>query len=328
MLQLAVQAVSRYGITSVQTDDYCVFRAIPWQTVNEAYRELEAEGKLCVRVTEQCNFADPASLQAFLEAEKGPDTERFRLGPVKLLGDGSLGSRTAYLSRPYRTGEGCGLSLFEPETLKEMVMMAHAHGRSVAVHAIGDACLDEVLDAVEAAMAAQPRRDVRHGIVHCQISREDQLARIARLGLQVYAQTIFLDYDNHIVEELVPPELAAHSYSWKTLMKKGACVSNGSDCPVELPDVMAGIECAVTRRSRDGCGPFLPQEAFSVKEALDSYTAAGAWASFEETRKGSIREGMLADSEILSADPSVTEAEELHEIRAEAVYLSGKQVNG
>ena len=184
----------------------------------------------------------------------GKGSEFFRTGPLKLLGDGSLGSRTAHLSQPYLTG-GCGMSLFPPDELKRMITFAHRNGMQIAVHAIGDACLDEVLDALEEAMTAHPRPDPRHGIVHCQVSRADQLERIARLGLHVYAQSIFLDYDDHIVEKLVPPALAAHSYSWKTLLKKGVCVSNGSDCPVELPNVLAGIECAVTRRSLDGTGP-------------------------------------------------------------------------
>ena len=66
-------------------------------------------------------------------------------------------------------------------------------------------------------------------------------------------------------------------------MKNGVSVSNGSDCPVELPDVMAGIQCAVTRKNLDGdLGPYLPEEAFTVQEALDSYTKASAYASFDE----------------------------------------------
>ena len=317
--------MSACGVTSVQTDDYSTFRAVPWQEINAAYRELEEAGEMRVRVTEQCNFTDPESYAAFLRQEQPGGSAHFRLGPLKMLGDGSLGSRTAHLTKPYLGGDGaCGFSLFPPETMKRMVRLAHENGRSVAVHAIGDACLDEVLNAIEEAMRAQPRGDVRHGIVHCQISRADQLERIARLGLHVYAQSIFLDYDNHIVEKLVPPALAAHSYSWKTLLGKGVTVSNGSDCPVELPDVMKGIECAVTRRSFDGCGPFLAEEAFTVQEALDSFTKAGARASFEEDQKGCIREGQFADFVILSADPFLTPPGDLHKIRVLQTCLGGE----
>ena len=330
MLKLAMEQVNRYGITSVQTDDYSTFRRVPWQRINEAYRELEETGLMSVRVTEQANFTNLSDLQELIRREKPEKgTDHFRIGPLKLIGDGSLGSRTAHLSMPYLGGEGeKGFSLFDPGDLKQMVSCANDHGMSVAVHAIGDACLDEVLDAIEEALDKNPREDHRHGIVHCQISREDQLKRIARLNLHVYAQSIFLDYDNHIVEKLVPEELTKTSYSWKTLLNSGVCVSNGSDCPVELPDVMAGIQCAVTRKSFDGTGPFLLEQAFTVKEALDSFTKNGARASFEENKKGRIEKGMLADFVILDKDPFETEPDEIRNIRIRSTYLGGKKVFG
>ena len=329
MLRRAVKAVHAYGITGVQSDDYSTFRGVPWQTINQAYRELEAAGELCLDVTEQCNFTELAELKAFVEAGyvTGAGSDGFRIGPLKMLGDGSLGSRTAHLSLPYLgTERERGFSLFSPEHLKAMIGYAHTQGMQVAVHAIGDACLDEVLDAIEAALKDNPRADHRHGIVHCQISRPDQLERIARLGLHVYAQSIFLDYDNHIVEKLVPPALAESSYSWKSLLNKGVSVSNGSDCPVELPDVMAGIECAVTRTSLDGTGPYLPAEAFTVQEALDSFTAASARAAFREDTRGALRPGYQADFVLLSANPFRTEPKKLHEIRVMATYYRGQCV--
>ena len=84
-------------------------------------------------------------------------------------------------------------------------------------------------------------------------TRPDQLRRIAKLGLHVYAQSIFLDYDIHIVRQRAGDELADSSYSWRTLMNLGTTDSNGSDCPVENPDVLGGIQCAVTRQDLAGC---------------------------------------------------------------------------
>ena len=171
-----------------------------------------------------------------------------------------------------------------------------------------------------------PRDDHRHGIVHCQITRPDQLSRIRALGLHVYAQSVFLDYDNHIVESRAGAKLAASSYSWKTLKDSGVSVSNGSDCPVELPDVMRGIECAVTRTSLDGTGPYLPEQAFTVKEALDSFTTLGAEASFEEFRKGRIAPGYAADFTILEQNPFEVSGRMLHTIAVCSCYLGGKCV--
>ena len=331
MLRRAAAAANRYGVTSVQTDDYQTFPGVTWETVNAAYRELKEAGELSVRVCEQANFADLGELSRFISAGNttGAGDERFRIGPVKLLGDGSLGSRTAYLSRPYADDPDTrGLLLFSVERLNAMVEHAHAHGMQLAVHAIGDACLDAVLDAFERALAAHPRADHRHGVVHCQITRPEQLERIRALGLHVYAQTIFLDYDNRIVEKRVGPELAATSYSWKALMDGGVSVSNGSDCPVELPDVMAGVQCAVTRASLDGTGPYLPEQAFSVLEALDSYTCRGAEASFEEALKGRVAPGQLADFVMLSEDPFDAPPARLRGIAVEGCWLGGERVFG
>ena len=164
--------------------------------------------------------------------------------------------------------------------------------------------------------------------MHCQITRPDQLERIRDLGLHVYAQSIFLDYDNHIVEKRAGKALAATSYHWKTMADMGVSVSNGSDCPVERPDVMTGIECAVTRTSLDGTGPYLPDQAFTVREALDSFTLRGAEASFEEKTKGRIAPGYLADFTVLSENPFETDPFRLHGIRVDGCWLGGKRVYG
>ena len=329
MILAACRALNAQGITSSQTDDYSTFRAVPPSVMDEAYRELAAEGRLTVRVNEQTNFASLDALRAYAEAggRTGKGDELFRTGPVKIIGDGALGARTALLSRPYADDPGAaGLPLYSREELTALIAYAHAHGLQTAVHAIGDQCLDWVLDALEQAQAAHPRPDCRHGIVHCQITRPGQLDRIAQLGLHVYAQSIFIDYDIQIVEARVGPELAASSYSWKTLLDRGVTVSNGSDCPVETPSVLSGIQCAVTRRTLGGRGPYLPGQAFTVRQALDSYTIAGARASFEEHCKGRIAPGFLADFVVLGQDPFAVPPEALHSIPVLAAYLGGRPV--
>ena len=325
-IHTACKDLNRRGITSCHSDDYCVFRQIPWQTVNEAYQELEAEGALTVRVREQANLTTVPDLMEFIRTDH-PATDRFSMGPLKLLGDGALGARTALLSRPYADESGTrGLSVFTGAQFDELIGTAHAHGMQAAVHCIGDACLDLVLDAIEKAQTAHPRADARHGIVHCQITRPNQLERIAKLKLHVYAQSIFLDYDIHIVQERAVDELAQSSYSWKTLLDLGATVSNGSDCPVEAPDVLAGIQCAVTRQDLHGCTPYLPKEAFDLKEALDSFTQAGAFASFEEHTKGKIAPGHCADFVVLGDDPFQTAPAKIKDIPILQTWLEGKQV--
>ena len=330
LIRLGIQALNSYGVTSVQSDDFCAFRSVPWQTIKEAYHELEESGELTVRVYEQSNFTSLEALKKFVEAGNitGKGTDYFKIGPLKMLGDGSLGARTAYLSQPYADDPTTrGIPIFTQEEMDSMIGYAHENGMQVAVHSIGDATMDMVLDAVEKAQKKHPRENCRHGIVHCQVTRADQLERLAKLHMHIYAQSIFLDYDIHIVERLVGKERAATSYSWKTLMEKGCVVSNGTDCPVENPNALAGIQCAVTRTTlSDHVGPYLPKEAFSVKEALDSYTINGAVASFEEDKKGRIAPGFLADFVILDGDPFAVDPFEIKDIPVLATFVGGEKV--
>jgi predicted amidohydrolase YtcJ len=330
MIRSACRTLNSYGVTSCQSDDYCVFAELPWQTVNEAFRELEESGELTVRVYEQANLTSLGALKEFVAAgnRTGEGTDRFKIGPLKMLGDGALGARTAFLSAPYADApDTTGLSVFTQETFDEMIGYANREGMQVAIHAIGDACLDRVLSAIDKALAECPREDHRHGIVHCQITRADQLKAMAEKKLHIYAQSIFLDYDIAIVADRVGTDRASTSYSWKTLKNLGATVSNGTDSPVELPFALGGIQCAVTRSNLAGTAPvYLPHEAFSVEEALYSYTAAGAYASFEETVKGMIQPGMLADFVVLGADPFRVDPHTIKDIPVLAAYLAGDKV--
>lgn len=205
-----------------------------------------------------------------------------------------------------------------------MILCAHEHGMQIAVHAIGDACLDDVLCAYEKALKKHPRADHRHGIVHCQVTRREQLQKMIDRSLHIYAQSIFLDYDSRIVENRVGKSLAETSYHWKTLLRGGLTVSNGTDCPVEHPDPLRGITCAVTRAplARPDA-PYLPEQRFSVAEALDSYTLAGAKASFEEHVKGMIAPGMLADFSVLEKSPFSVPPASIQDIKVLETYLGG-----
>ncbi len=329
-IRKACRALNQVGVTSCHSDDLCVFDAVTWQEVLEAFREVKEEGGLTVRVNEQSQLTDLAQLQDFLDSglTTGVGDEWFRIGPLKMLGDGSLGARTAYLSGEYADEPGeKGLAIFTQEQFDEMIALANRHHMSAAVHAIGDGILDRVLNAYEAAFREYPREDHRSGVVHVQLTRPDQLERMKKLNLHSYVQTIFLDYDSHIVRERAGEELAASSYAFRTLRAGGGHVSNGTDCPVEWPDPMRGVQCAVTRQPLDASlPPYRPEEAYSVEEALQIYTWEGAYASFEEAFKGRIAPGMAADFVILSADPFETPSQELALIRTLRTFLAGKCV--
>lgn len=336
LLVLAMRELNRRGVTSVQSDDLAAFPGVPYETVLEAYRELEKEGQMTVRVYEQCLLPTMERLNDFLARgyRTGQGTEIFKIGPLKLLADGSLGARTAFLSAPYEDGneedggrKTRGIAIYSQEELEKLVCTADRAGMQIAVHAIGDGAMEMVMAAYERAAKENPeRKDRRHGIVHCQITTGRLLEAFRRLKLHAYIQSIFLDYDNRIVEARVGKERAKETYQFKTLLSMGVTVSNGSDCPVERPDVMAGIQCAVTRAALDGTKPFLPEQALTVEEAIETYTAMGAYASFEEKEKGTLSVGKAADFTVLDRDIRACEVGTIQDTAILETYLGGRCV--
>lgn len=323
----AAKSLNSYGITSVQSDDYCTFKDVEFEVINDAYKELSEAGLLTLRVYEQCKLNDIHILKDFINKgnRTGMGDKMFKLGPLKIVADGSLGSRTAYMSKPYNDDpDNCGLPLYTDEELKEMTICADSNGMQIATHAIGDACLDQILNAYKEVIHDENR--LRHGIVHCQIMRKDQLKQMCDMNLLAYIQSVFLDYDNHIVYARAGKELAESSYNWKTLLNGKCNVSNGSDAPVEIPDVLKGIQCAVTRTSLDGTGPYLIDQAFDIKEAIDSFTVSGAYASFEEDYKGQIKKGYLADFVVLADNPFKVDKTQIAKIKVLNTYMNGKCV--
>lgn len=326
----ACQNLNTYGVTSAQTDDFIVFPKISYQEVIDAFTELEAEGRLSVKIYEQAQLVDLRELTEFVEKgyNTGVGSNYFKIGPLKLLGDGSLGARTAYMSEPYADDPStCGIPVYTQAQFDEMIGYAHAKGMQVAVHAIGDQIMVMIVEAIEKALVENPREDHRHGIVHCQITTKELLEKFKTLNLHAYIQSIFLDYDIHIVEQRIGEERAKATYNFKTLMDSGVVTCNGSDCPVELPNVLEGIQCAVTRTTLDGkMGPFLKEQALSIEEAIASYTMMGAYSSFEEASKGSIECGKWADFVVLDTNPLLTDANRLKEIQVVATYVDGNCV--
>ncbi|MBQ2991087.1 MAG: amidohydrolase [Clostridia bacterium] len=328
-LCLAMAHVNRFGVTSVHSDDFSS-AAVPFETIIEAYQELKAEGRMTVRVTEQCLLPTLDLLNRFLERGyiTGWGDEWFRIGPLKLLTDGSLGARTAFLQSPYSDlPDTSGIPIYNQAELDAIILRAHSAGMQIAAHAIGDAAAEQVLQAIEKASALCPRENARHGIVHCQVLNSNQVRRMRALNMHAYIQPVFLDYDTQIVYDRLGSR-ADDAYPCRSFSRLNVTFSSGSDCPVEQPDVLKGIQCAVTRKpvSRSQERPYLIDEALSVSDALRSFTLSGAYAGFEEALKGCIAAQQLADFTILELNPLQTSPDSIHLIRVCGVYTGGKKV--
>ena len=244
MLTGAIEDLRYHGISEVHTDDFTALSDRNYEKVIQAYTELDNEGKLKAKVVQQCLLQSKEELEGFLEKghRMGQGTENFKIGPLKLLLDGSLGARTAYMREDYHDDPGNrGIRIYSDLDLQELVDMANGEGMDVIMHAIGDAAVDQAMDAIDLTRKKYPRANARHGIVHCQITSPDQLDRMARLNIVVYAQPIFWRDDSKILESRVGKEKASTSYNWKGMQDRGIEVLAGSDAPVVEFDVKENI---------------------------------------------------------------------------------------
>lgn len=316
------------GVTSVQSDDF-LYAPRPYELMEELLR-LSRQGTLQLRIGEQVVLPTWEDMDRFFDQERldgGFGDRRVKYACIKLLADGSLGARTAYLLRPYADApETCGLPIYRQEELTRLVCRAHGHNMAVAIHAIGDGAVQMCQNAIRQARDTMPWYRPRHGIVHCQITEQAQVRAFRELELIAYVQPVFLDYDIHIVKERVGQALADTSYAFRDYMEEGVCTAFGTDCPVEDFDPMRGIYCAVTRRDLQGRGPYRPDQAVTRRQALYAYTAAGAYASRDEDWKGRIAPGFAADFITVDHDLLTCPAREILQTRVTRTFIDGKPV--
>ncbi|HEY77279.1 MAG TPA: amidohydrolase family protein [Thermoflexia bacterium] len=242
-----------------------------------------------------------------------------RIGGCILL-DGDVGPRTAALSEPYADDpENYGVLYHTQEEVDAFVLKAHRVGLQVAMHAVGDAAVEQALNAYEAALTAYPRDDHRHRIEHCEIIREDQIQRAQRLGVALAIQPPFNHYWPHTVYY---PSLGEER-AWKvdpvrTLMRPGLLVAGGSDSTVTPLGPLIGVHAAVNHSN--------PAERVSVQEGLELYTINAARIAFQEADRGSLEVGKLGDLVVLAADPFRVDPGEIKEIPIEMTVIGGEIV--
>lgn len=317
------------GLTGIYSDDFGT-GGYSMHVVSEAYRRLEAEGRMPVRVVEQCALPDDESWNEFLNAgfTYGQGTDYFRIGPRKLYSDGSLGARTAWLSVPYADAPGkLGVPIYSQEEMNRLAVQTHRAGMPFIVHAIGDGGVDCVVKAILHARKEVPGTEMlKSGIVHCQITTPQQLDVIAKEHIAVYAQPVFTEYDLHICRDRVGEKLEKSSYNWKTLYDGGVCISSGSDCPVEPLDPAKNIYCAVTCKDFDHLpeGGWLPEQRLAVQEAISCHTVKAAESVGYENRLGKIKAGYLADASVFPKEFENMDADEILDQKPLFTMVGGK----
>lgn len=234
--------------------------------------------------------------------------------------DGCFGSVDAALNDPYSNDPGnSGVLFYKQEEVDAFTKQANRAGLQIAMHAIGDAAFDQAVDALESALKDYPRRDHRHIIIHACLPTEKSLEKTARLGIGIAAQPAFIQWPlepMEYLEKILGPR-ANRLNPLKTMLNMGITLSGGSDAPCTLPDPVEGIYCA--------CNNTAPEESLSISEALKLFTGNAAWMSFDESKRGSLETGKIADMVILNRNPLEMKPENLRELQVETLLLRGRK---
>lgn len=319
-LDAAMHYVAERGVTSVVNMG-------TFETLAAMERAHKA-GKLITRIYAVTPIAQWERLRDTVAA-RGKGDDWIRIGGIKGFVDGSLGSHTAAMFAPFTDSPKDSGFLVETEKdLYDWTSGADKAGLQVIVHAIGDRAINTQLNIFERVENENGPRDRRFRIEHAQHLSARDVPRFARLGVIPSMQPYHAIDDGRWAERVIGHERAKLTYAFRSLRDAGARLAFGSDWFVAPPTPLLGIYAAVTRRTLDGKNPdgWIPEQKISVEDALRAYTINGAYASFDDSIKGSIERGKLADIVLIDRDITRIPPEQIADAKVTVTIVGGRVV--
>ena len=319
-LRDAIEKARSLGITSAHDYDRSATR--------RAAQVLEARGKLGFRLLVSLPV-DQLEAAETLELRSGWGNERLRLGPVKIFADGTLGSSTALLEEPYEGTTDRGNEVTTPEELLDRCGRAARAGLSVAVHAIGDRAVRNVLDAIETLERDGCVFPFPPRIEHVQLAREEDFARFRRLGVIASVQPIHQVTDRGLASCRWGSR-TTRSYAWRSLLRAGARVIFGSDAPFDRAGPLLALQAAMLRTGGDGPAEaaFHAEQRLTLAQALRAHVEEPHRSAGWGVPLGRIHPGYGADLVHFDQDLLRVPPEELHRARVRGVWVEGARVHG
>jgi predicted amidohydrolase YtcJ len=316
---------ARYGYTTAQEG-----RSVP--PVADLMRQVAAEGGFAIDVA---TYPDVLVDRAYIKTHQSATyTHRFRVAGAKLTIDGSPQGFTAWRDQPYYKPVGnyapgySGYAAASAEQVMGAVQWAAENSLQIITHANGERASDLLIAAHRAAQARSPdAKALRPVLIHGQFLREDQLDSYKALGVMpsLFPMHTFYWGDWHL-DHTVGPQAGMNISPTGWALRRGMIFSSHHDAPVAFPDSMRVLDATVTRRAR-GSGRIVgPDHRVDVITALKAMTIWPAYQHFEETSKGSLEVGKLADFAILSKDPTAVAPTTLAEIKVTETVKEGKTV--
>lgn len=294
----------------------------------ELLQALLERGELNARVEvpfHQKNTFEIARVEEAAEMRARYQGDMVHCDRVKIFMDGVLETYTALMLEGYPDDPAnMGAPLFTAEEFNEIVTRADRHGLQVSTHAIGDGGVRRTLDGYEAAARANGKRDSRHRIEHIEMIDPADIPRLKQLGVIASLQPIAgVGVPGNPPEPILSRvgDKLPYAYAWQTLREAGAVIAFSSDWPVAPLSPFLGMQAAMTviPMCKD-----CPPQAQSLMDTLHGFTAAGAYMEFMENRKGTLKEGYLADVVVLDADMEATPADQIVNVRPNVTICDGR----
>ena len=273
-----------------------------------------------------CRWGLPQTMRIFfqtMDVEKVRKRRMSRIGGCfKLALDGCFGSEDAALTEGYaNNSENHGFLAYTQEEVNAFCIAANRAGMQIAMHAIGDAAMEQAVTALETALRDTPREDHRHIIIHADLCSREHQARMAAMHVCVALQPAFLDWKQEpasYLENILGTERANAIEPLREMLDSGLLLSAGSDAPCTLPNPVESIHIA--------CNHPNPAQSITPLEALRMHTVNACLTSFDEASRGTLEAGKRADFTVLKENPLAMPISRLRENRVLALYMAGKKV--
>jgi predicted amidohydrolase YtcJ len=323
-LKLAIEECVKYGLTGIH-------EARTTTKMLEAFRSLKNKGELQSRIYVMLDWTEEDLIETYYRSGPVLDPENLlTIRCIKIFVDGALGSRGAAMLEPYSDAHGeRGLIITPEDEVCRLTSRALQSGLQVAIHAIGDHANRLTLNAFQRALEENPSiEDHRLRLEHAQVVALEDIPKFAPLGVVLSMQPPHATSDMPWAETRVGPERIKGAYAWRSFLDSGVHLTLNSDFPGETLDPFIGMYTAMTRQTEEGEpeGGWYPKQCLSRNEVLEAYTIEAAYSGFDESIKGKIVPGMLADFIVLNRDILHISIQEFLNIKVEQTYLGGELI--